>query len=197
MQNIYCTIKSKCHDQSAERRGRTCQKLGHNCMRKIISWWYHPARPQLRAIGRAAAAWIGCLHMSWECANMKTSCLDLRKSWFRACRMAGGGHCRSHCRLCGKGLHSPTVHTADVAQFYGEVRGSDILETLQHLFQHESRRRHAYLSKKKHVTREHWKCLPVRRIVALLHLLLVSIVCDVRKLRLDATKKSADWLFCQ
>ena len=39
----YCTIKSKCHDQSAERRGRTCQKPGHSCMRKIISWWHHPA----------------------------------------------------------------------------------------------------------------------------------------------------------
>ena len=36
----------------------------------------------------------------------------------------------------------------------------------------ESRRRHAYLSTKKHVTREHWKCWPVRRIVALLHLCL-------------------------
>ena len=115
---------------------------------------------------------------------MKTSCSDLRKSWLRACRMAGGGHCRSHCRLCGKELHSPTVYTADAAQFYEEVRGSDILETLQHLLQHserrgihsvmlrESRRRHAYLSKKKHVTREHWKCWPVRRIVALLHLCL-------------------------
>ena len=180
----YCTIKSKCHDQSAERRGRTCQKPGHSCMRKIISWWHHPARPQLRAAGRAAAAWIECLHMSWECASMKTSCSDLRKSWLRACRMAGGGHCRSHCRLCGKRLHSPTVYTADAAQFYEEVRGSDILETLQHLLQYseqrgihsvmlrESRRRHAYLSKKKHVTREHWKCWPVRRIVALLHLCL-------------------------
>ena len=36
----------------------------------------------------------------------------------------------------------------------------------------ESRRRRAYLSQKKHVTREHWKCWPVRRIVALLHLCL-------------------------
>ena len=34
----YCTIKSKCHDQSAMRRGRTCQKPGHSCMRKIINW---------------------------------------------------------------------------------------------------------------------------------------------------------------
>ena len=136
----YCTIKSKCHDQSVMRRGRTCEKPGHSCMRKIISWWHHPARPQLRAAGRAAAAWIECLHMSWECASMKTSCSDLRRLWLRACRMAGGGCCRSHCRLCGKVLHSPTVYTADAAQFYEEVRGSDILETLQHLLQYSEQR---------------------------------------------------------
>ena len=82
----FCTIKSKCYDQSAMRRGRTCQKPGHSCMRKIISWWHHPARPQLRAAGRAAAVWIECLRMSWECANMKTSCSDLRRLWCRACR---------------------------------------------------------------------------------------------------------------
>ena len=119
----YCTIKSKCHDQSAMRRGRTCLKPGHSCMRKIISWWHHPARPQLRAAGRAAAAWIECLRMSWECVSMKNSCSDLRRLWCRACRMAGDGCCRSHCRLCGKVLHSPTVYTADAAQFYEEVRG--------------------------------------------------------------------------
>ena len=30
----YCTIKSKCHDQSAQNRGRTCKKPGHSCTRK-------------------------------------------------------------------------------------------------------------------------------------------------------------------
>ena len=180
----YCTIKSKCHDQSAMRRGRTCQKPGHSCMRKIISWWHHPARPQLRAAGRAAAAWIECLRMSWECASMKTSCSDLRRLWCRACRTAGDDCCRSHCRLCEKVLHSPTVYTADAAQFYEEVRGSDILDTLQLLLQYseqrgirsvmlrDSKRRRAYLSPKSHVTREIWTCWPLTRIVALLHLCL-------------------------
>ena len=160
------------------------KKPGHSCMRKIISWWHHPARPQLRAAGRAAAAWIECLRMSLECASMKTSCSDLRRLWCRACLTAGDGCCRSHCRLCGKVLHSPTVYTADAAQFYEEVRGSDILETLQYLLQYseqrgihsvmlrDSRRRRAYLSPKRHVTRENWKCWPLRRIVALLHLCL-------------------------
>ena len=135
-----CTNKSKCHDQSAMRRGRTCQKPGHSCMRKIISWWHHPARPKLRAAGRAAAAWIECLRVSWECTSMKTSCSDLRRSWSRACLAAGDGRCRSHCRLCKKVLHTPTVHTADAAQFHEEVRGSDILDTLQLLLQYTEQR---------------------------------------------------------
>ena len=112
---------------------------------------------------------------------MKTSCSDLRRLWRRACLTAGDGCCRSHCR---KVLHSPPVYTADAAQFYEEVRGSDIMETLQYLLQYsehrgihsvmlrESRRRRAHLSPKRHVTRENWKCWPVRRIVALLHLCL-------------------------
>ena len=87
--HAFYTIKSKCHDQSAMRRGRTCQKPGHSCKRKIISWWHHPARPKLRAAGRAAAARIECLRVSWECTSMKNSCSDLRRLWSRACLAAG------------------------------------------------------------------------------------------------------------
>ena len=35
---------------------------------------------------------------------------------------------------------SPTVYTADAAQFYEEVRGSDILETLKLLLQFSEQR---------------------------------------------------------
>ena len=134
-----CTVESKCHDQSALRRGRTCKKPGHSCMRKIISWWHHPARPKLRAAGRATAAWMECLRVSWECSSMKT---NLRTSVAR-----GPVHAnlpvvvsRSNCRLCGAKLCFPTVYTADAAQFYEEVRGSDILETLKLLLQFSEQR---------------------------------------------------------
>ena len=177
MPHAHCTIKSKCHDQSALRRGRTCKKPGHSCMRKIISWWHHPARPKLRAAGRATAAWIECLRVSWECSSMKTQCADLRRSLSRACKSAGG-------RLCGTKLCFSTVYTADAAEFYEEVRGSDILDTLKLLLQFsgrrgvhsvmlpESKHRRAHLGSKTHVTRENWICWSLSRILGLLHLCL-------------------------
>ena len=115
---------------------------------------------------------------------MKTLCADLRRSWPRACTSAGGGHCRSHCRLCGAKLCFPKVYTADAAQFCEEMRGSDILDTLKLLLQFselrqihsvmlcDSKHRRAHLGSKTHVTRENWICWSLSRIPSLLHLCL-------------------------
>ena len=135
--HTYCTIILKCHDQTAQKCRRTCKKPGHSCMRKIISL----ARPKLRAAGRAAAAWVECLRVPWECSSVKTSCADLRRSYSRACKTAGGDQSRLHCRLCGSTLSFPTVYTADAAQFYEEVRRSEILNTLKLQQLHFSERR--------------------------------------------------------
>ena len=40
--HMYNTFKSKCLDTSPLDSGRTCQKQGHSCLRKIISWVQHP-----------------------------------------------------------------------------------------------------------------------------------------------------------
>ena len=33
-------LKAKCF---AHMQGRTCQKPGHSCLRKVVSWCSHPA----------------------------------------------------------------------------------------------------------------------------------------------------------
>ena len=100
----YCAIKTKSRPVCAAARA---DLTGPSCARKIISWWHHPTRPKFRAAGRAAAAWVECLRVSCECSSMKTSCADLSRSWSRACKSAGGGHCRSHCGHCGPKLSLP------------------------------------------------------------------------------------------
>ena len=69
----------------------------------------------------------------------------------------------------------------DAAQFYEEVRGSDILNTLKlplhyserrgihSVMYRDSKRRQAHWSSKHHVALENWICWPLSRIVGLLH----------------------------
>ena len=55
---MYMNLKAKC---STHLEGRTCQKPGHSCLRKVVSWCSHPAvdyyRWMARGVQTLVAAW--------------------------------------------------------------------------------------------------------------------------------------------
>ena len=49
---MYITVKSKCHDSTPCRSGRTCAKTGHSCCRKVVAFNHWPAKSVWRDVSR-------------------------------------------------------------------------------------------------------------------------------------------------
>ena len=66
MPYMYTSVKSKCCDGSSEALGLLCKKPGHSHLRKICSWYKHPAKSFYRGASRAMSIALNRLHVGWE-----------------------------------------------------------------------------------------------------------------------------------
>lgn len=71
---LYTTIKSKCWADS----GRSCQKEGHSCVRRVCTWLHFPVRGALRRIGKAWRLCALAMGHGDGTASMAQSVCDLK-----------------------------------------------------------------------------------------------------------------------
>lgn len=70
---IYGTKKAKCYSSGR----KNCTREKHSCMRKVVSWFFHPAKSWLRRIGRATMAMCRLLRPGFTIGSLKTAASDL------------------------------------------------------------------------------------------------------------------------
>ena len=78
----YGTVKAKCFKGSfATGWQHSCEKPGHSCFRKIVSWGRCEAsvRRIFRQVSRAATILVVKYCLGWETLSLKSSIVDLRR----------------------------------------------------------------------------------------------------------------------
>ena len=130
------TLKSKSFDTTPSDSGRTCQKQGHSCLRKIISWAQHPGRAFFRRAFRACEILLRHLRVGWETKSLKVAVSALRAQWRRCWKDTPSAtvpeqHPLCPCKSCGRHLDDYTTVIADAAQFSEEVSQDEVVEALK------------------------------------------------------------------
>ncbi len=72
---LYMNLKAKCFEHG---RGRTCQKPGHSCLRKVVSWRAHPAVDFYRWVARGVQTLVAAWGQGRDVASLKTAAGELR-----------------------------------------------------------------------------------------------------------------------
>ena len=125
----YCTLKAKCFavqdvDGCTEH---VCQKPGHSCFRRIISWRSHPARNMYKGVGRALLGLISLLGVGFETANLFSAVEDFRAAVSKlACDSLVCVRCCSPKPLL-------SICVCDAAQMYEELHPEKIREAVAFL----------------------------------------------------------------
>jgi hypothetical protein len=122
---MYMNLKAKCFKDAV---GRTCEKPGHSCLRKVVSWCSHPAVDYYRWLARGAQALVTAWGLGFEVASLKTSASDLRSRVAKLVEPSA-----ACCERCGKAMRGPAVLVADAAQMYEAVPPSRVREGLASL----------------------------------------------------------------
>jgi hypothetical protein len=136
---MYMNLKAKCF---THRQGRTCEKPGHSCLRKVVSWRSHPAVDYYRWLARGAQTLVAAWGRGHDVSSLKTAAAELRRKVAALSGPAGGGERGEdqrppgvgHCDRCGAYMPSPAVVVADAAQMYEEVPPSRVRSGLRSLF---------------------------------------------------------------
>ena len=144
---MYMNLKAKCF---THRQGRTCEKPGHSCLRKVVSWRSHPAVDYYRWLARGAQTLVAAWGRGHDVSSLKTAAAELRRKVAALSGPAGGGGRGEdqrppgvgHCDKCGAYMPSPAVVVADAAQMYEEVPPSRVRSGLS-LFAWEEDRAYA------------------------------------------------------
>ena len=125
----YCTLKAKCFSTDAFTTRHVCQKVGHSCFRRIISWHSHPARHVYRGAGRAILGIITALSVGFETPNLFTAVKDFRAA------VSGLRDTSCNCCRCQKPKPILSLCVCDAAQMYEELTPSKIREAVASLIQ--------------------------------------------------------------
>ena len=121
---VYTSLKAKCFGTGDAAGHRTCQKPGHSCVRRIVSYSTWRARRAWRAVGRALSFVVIKSTSTDEINSLKEArpVMDARLERLCAPRVPG---CCDRC-------HSPCLGlqgiTADAGQFYEAVSSTDACE---------------------------------------------------------------------
>ena len=78
---LYGSIKSRCYKSFAHIR----TKPAHSCYRKIVSWFWHPAKHWLRRCNGAVSATVRLLKPGLTVSNLKLAVAELREMHGFAC----------------------------------------------------------------------------------------------------------------
>ena len=72
---MYMNLKAKCF---THLEGRTCQKPGHSCLRKVVSWCSHPAVDYYRWLARGVQTLVAAWGKGHDVTSLKTAAAELR-----------------------------------------------------------------------------------------------------------------------
>ena len=70
---LYGTVKSKCYNSFCH----VCTKPAHSCYRKIVSWFWHPAKRWLRHCNRGLLSVIRLVKPGFTATSLKTAVQEL------------------------------------------------------------------------------------------------------------------------
>ena len=124
---FYGTVKSKC-------LGHTCKKLGHSCLRKVVSFSAWPRRRRWRFVHRALEAVLKFTGIGDEVWSLKEACriFDERMSHVV-------GHACVVCDRCSQRKPRLVLLTADAGQFFEVVKPHEAISAARRVLEKCSR----------------------------------------------------------
>ena len=133
---MYMNLKAKCF---THLEGRTCEKPGHSCFRKVVSWRSHPAVDYYRWLARGAQTLVAAWGRGHDVSSLKTAARELRSKVAVLSgpaadgRPGGEGQALGAARCARCDAHMPclAVVVADAAQMYEEVPPSRVRSGLR------------------------------------------------------------------
>ena len=136
---MYINLKAKCF---THLEGRTCEKPGHSCLHKVVSWCSHPAVDYYRWLARGAQTLVAAWGKGHDVSSLKTAATELRSKVAVLSGPAADGQPGREgqapgaacCARCGAHMPCPAVVVADAAQMYEEVPPSRVRSGLRSLF---------------------------------------------------------------
>ena len=120
----YCTVKLECYGGTEAHSGsdgrhktHTCEKEGHSCMRKVVSYFHIYGRRQNRIFHRAAQQ-ILMRVPGWESWTLRDAPAALREA---ERKLAYREEFRTRCAACGKKKPPGVTSTLDAGQAYEQT----------------------------------------------------------------------------
>ncbi|CAK0879782.1 unnamed protein product [Prorocentrum cordatum] len=126
---LYTTLKSKCYGSVGE--GRFCEKEGHSCARKIVSYVKWPARQSWRGVSRALSHILKRHGGSWESWSLTASAAEVRAARAGLAARPRGEACR--CQRCRASKPEFVGVVADAGQFFEVVQAREAVRCVARL----------------------------------------------------------------
>ena len=124
---MYVNIKSKCFRSGV---GRCCEKVGHACCRRIVSWAAHPCRWIYKRTSRAIEAAIRLWGFGFETVDLSSAVRDFLAATRQLKHDHDFVHCCYRCRLPKNPL---CVWVGDAAQLFEEISRHEVARRLKHI----------------------------------------------------------------
>ena len=136
---MHPTIKRKCYknDLCFVKNGgvilpdgfpHTCEKVGHSCMRNIVSFSGFVHKKIFRSVARALSDINRSLVDTWSVGNLAEAPCKIRQRVAKLIKSP-----TSCCLCCQKYLNEPSMRTFDVPQAYEEVGHKALLSNIRFL----------------------------------------------------------------
>ena len=112
--DYYGTVKAKCFQNGK----KTCSKVGHSCLRKVVLFAAWPFRKRWRVIHRGLETVLRPTGIGDEVWSLKEACPILEHRM----RFADVAHGDPYCCRCGCPKSNTVAVTADAGQFFEAVQ---------------------------------------------------------------------------
>ena len=110
----------------------SCSKVGHSCLRNIISFKRLPGRSIFRTVGRGLRLLLTTYIDSWTVSNLTDSAADLKHRYFHTKPIADSHICK--CLDCGKNMSQPGFASGDAGQAYEAMRNTFVEKCILRVF---------------------------------------------------------------
>ncbi|CAE7634748.1 unnamed protein product, partial [Symbiodinium sp. KB8] len=121
---MYTSMKAKCFGSGATAGYRTCQKPGHSCVRRIVSYAGWRANSSWRAAGRALKFIVHQVTNTEEIQSLKDARIAMESRINRLVAACVPGQCDT----CGRRVDCLQGVVADAGHFYESVQSTQACE---------------------------------------------------------------------
>ena len=121
---MYTSMKAKCFGSGATAGYRTCQKPGHSCVRRIVSYAGWRAHSSWRAAGRALKFIVHQATNTDEIQSLKEARIAMESRINRLVAACVPGQCDT----CGRRVEGLQGVVADAGHFYESVQSTQACE---------------------------------------------------------------------